>query len=93
MRGARADDDLRLARLPLPPVTISAPALEDQAFKQKALEATGNAKLIPIEELESLNAKNNQFAGRSGRFLYGGGDHSAKRGKGPFIPLSFPPSR
>jgi hypothetical protein len=50
------------------PVTISAPAVEDQAFKQKPLEAAGNAKLIPNEELESLNAKNNQFAERSGRF-------------------------
>jgi hypothetical protein len=39
------------------PVTISAPAVEDGAFKQKALEAAGNAKLVPNEELESLNAK------------------------------------
>ena len=35
------------------PVTISAPAVEDEAFKQKALEAAGNAKLVPNEELES----------------------------------------
>jgi Protein of unknown function (DUF2934) len=39
------------------PVTISAPAVKDEAFKQKALEAAGNAKLVPNEELESLNAK------------------------------------
>jgi hypothetical protein len=38
------------------PVTISPPAGEE-AFKQKALEAAGNAKLVPNEELESLNAK------------------------------------
>jgi Protein of unknown function (DUF2934) len=35
------------------PVTISAPAVEEEAFK----EAAGNAKLVPNEELESLNAK------------------------------------
>jgi hypothetical protein len=39
------------------PVTISAPAVEDEAFKEKALEAAGNAKLVPNEELEGLNAK------------------------------------
>ena len=39
------------------PVTISGPAMEDEAFKEKALEAAGNAKLVPNEELESLNAK------------------------------------
>jgi hypothetical protein len=38
------------------PVTISPPAGEE-AFKQKALEAAGNAKLVPNEELESLDAK------------------------------------
>ena len=38
------------------PVTIRAPA-EEQAFKEKALEAAGNAKLVPNDELESLNAK------------------------------------
>jgi hypothetical protein len=38
------------------PVTISPPAGEE-AFKQKALEAAGNAELVPNEELESLNAK------------------------------------
>ena len=35
------------------PVTISAPAVEEEAFKEKALEAAGNAKLVPNEELES----------------------------------------
>jgi hypothetical protein len=39
------------------PVRISAPAVEEEAFKQKALEAAGNAKLVPNEELDSLNAK------------------------------------
>jgi hypothetical protein len=39
------------------PVTISAPATEEEAFKQKALEAARNAKLVPNEELESLDAK------------------------------------
>ena len=38
------------------PVTISPPATEE-AFKRKALEAAGHAKLVPNEELESLNAK------------------------------------
>jgi hypothetical protein len=31
------------------PVTISAPAVEEEAFKEKALEAAGNAKLVPNE--------------------------------------------
>ena len=39
------------------PVTTSAPATEEEPFKQKALEAAANAKLVPNEELESLNAK------------------------------------
>jgi hypothetical protein len=39
------------------PVTISAPAVEEEAFKEKALEAASNAKLVPNEELGSLNAK------------------------------------
>jgi hypothetical protein len=30
---------------------------EEDAFKEKALEAAGNAKLVPNEELDSLNAK------------------------------------
>jgi hypothetical protein len=39
------------------PVTISAPAVEEEAFKEKALEAAGNAQLVPNEELDGLNAK------------------------------------
>jgi hypothetical protein len=41
------------------PVTIKDPAAEtdEEAFKRKALEAAANAKLVPNEELESLNAK------------------------------------
>ena len=39
------------------PVTVSPPSDDDEAFKQKALEAAGHAKLVPNEELESLNAK------------------------------------
>jgi hypothetical protein len=39
------------------PVTVSAPPEEEGAFKHKALEAAANAKLVPNEELESLNAK------------------------------------
>ena len=38
------------------PVTLNPPA-DEEAFKQKALEAAGHAKLVPNEELESLNAK------------------------------------
>ena len=38
------------------PVTVSPPA-DEEAFKQKALEAAGHAKLVPNEELKSLNAK------------------------------------
>ena len=39
------------------PVTISHLAAKEEAFKQKALEAAGHAKLVPNEELSSLNAK------------------------------------
>jgi hypothetical protein len=39
------------------PVRISATAVEEEAFKAKAFEAAGNAKLVPNEELESLNAR------------------------------------
>jgi Protein of unknown function (DUF2934) len=39
------------------PVTIDAPVDEEHAFKEKALEAAANAKLVPNEELETLNAK------------------------------------
>jgi hypothetical protein len=38
------------------PIAISSRD-EEEAFKQKALEAAGHAKLVPNEELESLNAK------------------------------------
>ncbi len=38
------------------PVTLSPPADKD-AFKRKALETAGHAKLVPNEELESLSAK------------------------------------
>ena len=41
------------------PVTIRDPGAEteEEAFKRKALEAAANAKLVPNEELDSLNAK------------------------------------
>ena len=39
------------------PVTTTAPATEEEPFMEKALEAAANAKLVPNEELESLNAK------------------------------------
>ena len=39
------------------PVTASAPATDEEAFKQKALEAAANAKLVPNDQLENLNAK------------------------------------
>ena len=46
------------------PVTVSAPPEEEGAFKQKALEAAANAKLVPNEELDSLNAKMHVSRGR-----------------------------
>ena len=39
------------------PVTISGLPVEEAAFKEKALEAAGNAKLVPNEELGGLSAK------------------------------------
>src|ERR1700733_1948798 len=39
------------------PVSTSAPPTEEEPFKQKALEAAANAKLVPNEELETLNAR------------------------------------
>ena len=45
------------------PITISAPAVEEDAFKEKALEAAGNAKLVPNEELESLNTWEHEYVG------------------------------
>ena len=38
------------------PVTLSFPA-DEEAFKQKALEAAGHAQLVPNQELETLTAK------------------------------------
>src|SRR5580693_8495087 len=55
------------------PVTISAPAAEEDAFKEKALEAAGNAKLVPNEELDSLNAK--MHVSRSGQLTPYGDPH------------------
>jgi hypothetical protein len=39
------------------PVKIGGPAKDEDAFKEKALEAAANAKLVPNEQLEDLNAK------------------------------------
>src|SRR5271166_6668919 len=39
------------------PVTVNRPADDEEAFKQKALEAAAHAKLVRDEELERLNAK------------------------------------
>ncbi len=39
------------------PVAVSPPADEEEAFKQKALEAAAHAKLVPNEELETLTAR------------------------------------
>jgi hypothetical protein len=55
------------------PVTISAPAVKEEAFKEKTLEAAGNAKLVPNEELESLNAK--MHVGRGGQLTPYGDPH------------------
>src|SRR6202020_3127068 len=55
------------------PVTISAPAAEEDAFKEKALEAAGNAQLVPNEELESLNAR--MHGGRGGQLTPYGDPH------------------
>jgi hypothetical protein len=55
------------------PVTVSAPPEEEAAFKQKALEAAANAKLVPNEELDSLNAK--MHVSRSGPLTPYGDPH------------------
>ena len=55
------------------PIKISAPATEEEAFKQKALEAAANAKLVPNEELESLDAK--MHVGRGGQLTPYGDPH------------------
>jgi Protein of unknown function (DUF2934) len=47
------------------PVTINAPPTEEEPYRQKALEAAANAKLVPNEELETLNAR--IHAGRGGQ--------------------------
>ena len=39
------------------PVSISDASADEEAFKQKALERAANAKLVPNEELEELDAK------------------------------------
>src|SRR5271157_3230217 len=39
------------------PITVSPPVEDEEPFKQKALEAAAHAKLVPNQELESLNAK------------------------------------
>jgi hypothetical protein len=57
------------------PVAISDPALEtdEEAFKRKALEAAANAKLVPNEDLERLNAK--IHVSRGGRLTPYGDPH------------------
>jgi hypothetical protein len=57
------------------PVTIKDPAAEteEEAFKRKALEAAAHAKLVPNEELESLNAK--MHVSRSGPLTPYGDSH------------------
>jgi Protein of unknown function (DUF2934) len=55
------------------PVTTSAPPTEEEPYKQKALEAAANAKLVPNEELESLEAK--IHAGRGGQLTPFGDPH------------------
>jgi hypothetical protein len=57
------------------PVTIKEPATEteEEAFERKALEAAAHAKLVPNEELESLNAK--IHVSRSGPLLPYGDPH------------------
>src|SRR5208283_5492 len=39
------------------PVAVNRPADDEEAFKQKALEAAGHAKLVPNQELNGLTAK------------------------------------
>ena len=47
--------------------------MEGEAFKEKALEAAGNAKLVANEELESLNAK--MHVSRGGQLTPYGDSH------------------
>ena len=55
------------------PVMTSAPPMEEEPFKQKALEAAANAKLVPNEELENLNAR--MHVGRGGQLTPFGDQH------------------
>jgi hypothetical protein len=57
------------------PVAISDPAaaIEDEAFKSKALEAAGHARLVPDEELSGLTAK--MHVGRGGQLTPFGDPH------------------
>jgi Protein of unknown function (DUF2934) len=55
------------------PVTISDPAKEEDAFKDKALEAAAHAKLVPNEELEHLQA--NMHVSRGGQLTPFGDPH------------------
>jgi Protein of unknown function (DUF2934) len=55
------------------PVTTSAPPTEEEPYKQKALEAAANAKLVPNEELDSLEAR--IHAGRGGQLTPFGDPH------------------
>ncbi len=54
------------------PVTVPGPAVEE-AFKEKALEAAGSAKLVPNEDLGSLNAK--MHISRGGQLTPNGDPH------------------
>jgi DUF2934 family protein len=55
------------------PVTISDPAKEDDAFKNKALEAAAHAQLVPNEQLEDLHA--NMHVSRGGQLTPFGDPH------------------
>ena len=55
------------------PVTIADPAKDEDVFKEKALEAAANAKLVPNEQLENLNAK--MHVGRGGQLTPFGDPH------------------
>jgi hypothetical protein len=71
------------------PVTIKEPVAEteDEAFKQKALEAAAHAQLVPNEELESLEAK--MHVSRGGPLLPYGDPHGVlaetKKGLDQFV--------
>jgi hypothetical protein len=67
------------------PVTDQCPPTEEEPYKQKALEAAANAKLVPNEELESLDAR--IHAGRGGQLTPFGDPHGVlaetREGLGP----------